>query len=66
MRNAISRNMASVKPERYGINRNQLGSLPMPIDERMPPTKNTEPARNIMYATSSLCLDSAAFSCRYS
>jgi hypothetical protein len=32
----------------YGMNRNQLGSLPKLSDERMPPTKNTEPARNIM------------------
>ena len=61
---AISRNNTSVEPARYGINKNQLGSLPNPSDERIPPTKNTEPARKIMYAIISLCRDSSAFSCK--
>jgi len=63
-RNDISRNIASVKSAMYGMNRNQLVSRLITSEDRIPPTKNTDPARNMMYAIVSLCLDSAAFSCR--
>jgi len=48
MRNDNSRNIASVKSAMYGMNRNQLGSWLITSEERMPPTENTEPARNMM------------------
>jgi len=48
MRNDISRNIASVKSAMYGMNRNQLGSWLITSEEMIPPTQNTEPARNIM------------------
>lgn len=64
MRSTISKNVASVKPAMYGMNRNQLGSWLMTSEDIIPPTPKIAPVRNIMKANVSLCLDSAAFSCK--
>ena len=63
-RSAISRNIAWLKSAMYGMNRNQLGSWLITREDIIPPTPKTVPVRNIMKANVSLCLDSAAFSCK--
>ena len=50
----------------YGIIRNQFGFSPFVRVMIWPPTKNIEPMVVTKYPTVSLCLDSSAFSWRYS
>lgn len=50
----------------YGIIRNYSGFSTFITVSSNPPTKNIEPITIIKYLTVSLCLDSSAFSCKYS
>jgi len=50
----------------YGIIRNYSGLSTVTTVSSNPPIKNIDPITVIKYPTVSLCLDSSAFSCKYS